>query len=131
MLFFHFAEHHENSTYCLGYKLTIQRNSDSNVLSHRAGTEAANFPLARLVIQEDTSWYVPQKTLKSSQQKSKLEHFVYRSATQLKYIKISLSTKNMTTGKIWTFELSVQSGINVPFLRKSEILTKKSIKLQK
>ena len=51
---FGFAEHQDNCTYRLGYKLTSQRNSDNHVLGHPAGAnDAANLALAgRLIIDE-------------------------------------------------------------------------------
>ena len=39
---------------------------------------------------------------------------VSRAATEITYIKTSSQTKDVTTGNNWTFELCVQSGIDVP-----------------
>ena len=39
---FGFAEHQDNCTYGLGYKLTLQRNSDNHASSHRAGATTAD-----------------------------------------------------------------------------------------
>ena len=40
--FFGFAEHQDNCSYGLSYKLTLQGNSDNHFLSHRAGTTQAD-----------------------------------------------------------------------------------------
>ena len=56
---FGFAEHQENAIYGLGYKLTLQRNSDNHVLSRRSGTDAENDALAGRVLIEEISWNVP------------------------------------------------------------------------
>ena len=67
---FGFAEHQDTCTYGLGYKLTLQRNSDNHVLSHRAGVDnEAKLALAGRVIIEDLSWYVPHYTPSISNQK--------------------------------------------------------------
>ena len=58
-LFFGFGEHQDNCTYRLGYKLSLQRNSDNHVLSHPAGAnDAANVALAGRVFLDDISLYV-------------------------------------------------------------------------
>ena len=60
---FDFAEHQDICTYGLGYKLTLQGNSDNHVLSNRRqANDAANLALAGRVIIEDLSWYVPHYT---------------------------------------------------------------------
>ena len=55
-----FAEHHDRCSNGLGYKLTLQRNSDNQILSHLAGAnDAANLALVGRVIKDDISLYVP------------------------------------------------------------------------
>ena len=72
----------------MDYKLTLQRNSDNHVLSHRAGaTNADNLALARRIIIEDLSYYVPHYTPKLSNQKIMLGHLVSKAPTKLSYIK--------------------------------------------
>ena len=57
--FFGFAEHQDKCSYRLGYKLTLQRNSDNHVLSHPAqDNDAASLALARRLIIDDISLYV-------------------------------------------------------------------------
>ena len=74
---FGFADYHDNCTYGLGYKLTLQRNSDNHELSHPAQAhDAANLALAGRVIINDKSLYVPHYTPSVSNQKLMLGHIV-------------------------------------------------------
>ena len=87
---FGFAEHHDNFTYGLGYKLTLQRNSDNHVLGHPAGAnDAASLALTGRVIIDDISLYVPHYTPSKSNQKMLLGHIVSKTPTDLSYIKRS------------------------------------------
>ena len=84
----------------MGYKLTLQRNKDNHVLSHRAGANnAENLALAGTVIIEDLCLYVPQYTTKISIQKLLLGHLVSKVATELSYIERSSYMKNVTIEK--------------------------------
>ena len=67
----------------MGYKLTLQRNSDNHVLGHRAGTNAENLAIAGRVNIEDLSWYDPHYTLSISSQKLMLGHIVSKAPTEL------------------------------------------------
>ena len=112
---FGFAEHQDNFTYGLGYKLTLQRNSDYHVLSHPAqANDAANLALAGRVFIDDISWYVPQYTLSISNQKLMLGHIVSKAPTYLTYIKSSCHMKDVTAENNWTFELGVGDGVDIP-----------------
>ena len=98
---FGFEEPHDNSTYGLGYKLTLYRHSDNHVLSHRAEVDsAANLALAGRVIIEDLSWYVPHYTPSISNQKLMLGHIVSKAPTELSYIKRLSYMKDVTTENI-------------------------------
>ena len=67
---FEFAEHEDNSTYGLDYKLTLQGNSDNHVLGHPAhAKDEANPALAGRDIVDDISWYVPHYTPSITNQK--------------------------------------------------------------
>ena len=123
---FSYEEHQEDATYGLGYKLTLQRLSDDQVLSHVAATNAANLALAGSLFINDISWFVPQYTPNISQ-KLILEYIVSRAATQLTYIKGSSYSKDVTTENYWIFELGVQSGIDVPIFCNNRIYAKRSI----
>ena len=112
---FGFVEHHDNSTYGLGYKLTLQRNSDSHVLSHPAqAKDAANLVLAGRVIIDDISWYVPHFTPSVINQKLISRNIASKTPTELTYIIGSSYLKDVTTENIWTFELGVGECVDVP-----------------
>ena len=55
-----------------------------------------------------------------------LEHIVSRGPNELTNINSSCKTKDITTENIWTFELSVRSGINVTVYLIVELMQKKS-----
>ena len=92
------AEHQHNCTYSLGYKLTLQRESDNHVICHPAeANDAANLALAGRVILYDISLSFPHHTPNMSNQKLMLRHFVTRTATELTYIERSSYTKDATS----------------------------------
>ena len=77
---FGFAEHQDICTFGLGYKLSLQRNSDNPLLSHPAQAKfEANLALAGRVIIDDISWYIPHYTPRMSNQKFILGHISSRS----------------------------------------------------
>ena len=81
-----FAEHHNFCTYGLGYKLTLQRNSDNHVLSHPAqANDAASVALAGSVVMDDINWYVPHYTPSISNQKLMLSNIASKAPTELTY----------------------------------------------
>ena len=85
---FSFAEHQDKCIYGLGYKLTLQRNSDNRVLSHPAqANDAANLALVGRVIIDDISWYVPHYTPNISNQNIVLGHIVSKAPSELSYIR--------------------------------------------
>ena len=111
---FGFAEYQDNCIYGLGYKLTLQTNSDNHILSFLAGkNDAVNLALRGRVIDE-ISLDVPHYTPKISNQKLMLGHIVSRAATELKYITRSSYMKDVTTEINWTFDLGVGDGIDIP-----------------
>ena len=111
---FGFAENQYNCTYGLGYKLTLQRNSNNHVISHLYGTDAENLALAGRDIINDLSWYIPHYTPSISNQKSMLENIISKSATELSYNKRSFYMQDVNTKNIWSFELGAGDGIDVP-----------------
>ena len=97
----------------MGYKLTLQRNNDSHVLSHPAqANETANFALAGRGFIDDINLYVPQYIPGVSNKKLMLGHIV--SKAELSYTKRSSYMKDVTTENNWTFELGVGDGIDIP-----------------
>ena len=82
----------------MGYKLTLQRNSDNHVLSHPAqAIDAANLALAGRVIIDDISWFVPHYTPSISNHTLMLEHVVSKALIELSYIKRSSYMEDVTT----------------------------------
>ena len=43
-----------------------------------------------------------------------LGHFVSKTPTELSYIKKSYYIKDVTTENVWTFELGVEDGVDIP-----------------
>ena len=112
---FGFADNHDNCTFGVGYKLTLQRYNDNHVSSHPPqANDAANLALAGGVDIEGLSWYVPLFTPSVKNQKLMLRHIESKTPTELTYIKRSSYMKDVTTEKIWTVELSVGDGMDVP-----------------
>ena len=97
----------------MGYKLTLQRNSDNYVLSHPDGTDAENLVLSGRVMINDLSWCIPHLTPCISNQNLMLEIIISKSATELSYIKRSSYMKDVTTENNWNFELGVGNGVDV------------------
>ena len=113
--FFGFSEHHDNCTYGLVYKLTLQKHSENHVLSHSAqANDAANLVLAGRVFVDDIVCYVPHYTPSISNQKLMLSKIASKTRTELAYTKRSSYKKDVTTENNWTFELGVGDGIDVP-----------------
>ena len=114
--FFGLAEHQDNCSYGLGYKLTLQRRSDNHVLSHPApANDAANLALAGGVFTKDLSCYIPSYTPRISDRKLMLGHIVSEIAAELSYIKRSSYMEDVTAENNWTFEPGVGHGIDIPF----------------
>ena len=65
---FGFAEHQEVAKFSLRCKLTLQGNSDIQLLGHRTGTDAENDALAGKVSIEVFGCHVPKYTANRSQQ---------------------------------------------------------------
>ena len=61
--FFWFCQHQEKGTYCLGYKLTLTRNSDNAVLKIANATNNAKIKISSI------DWYVPPYTPSLAQEK--------------------------------------------------------------
>ena len=99
----------------LSVLVTLQRNSDTHILSHPPGVDdAAKRALAGRVIINDISWYVPHFTPSVPNQKLMLTHITNKTPTELSYIKRPSYMKDVTTENNWTFELGVGNGIDVP-----------------
>ena len=78
---FGFAEHQDNCTYGLGYKLTFQTYSANHVINHPPiAKDVGNLSLAGRVFLNDISWYVLHYTPSISNQIFLLGQIVSRAA---------------------------------------------------
>ena len=85
----------------MGYKLTLQRNSDNHVLSHPAqANDAENLALEGRVIIDDISLYVPHYTPSISNQKLMLGRIASRTPSELSFKKRSTYMKDVNNVKI-------------------------------
>ena len=105
---FCFAEHQNEATNGLRFKLTLTRNKDDAVIDKAAGIADA-----RKII-EYIHWYVPLYT-PSIQQKGVLSKQILSSTqTELRYIERSIFLKEVNSQNVWNFELGSQESMNVP-----------------
>ena len=99
----------------MGYKVKWERISGNHVLGHRArAANADNLVLAGLVTMEDLRWYVPHCTPNIPTQKIMLGHIVSKTAKEVSYIERSSYKKEKITENIWTFDLGVGDGVDIP-----------------
>ena len=87
--FFGFAEHQETATYGLGYKLTLERNTENAVLNNHNAINNAKFEINAL------ERYVPHYT-PSLEEKNKLK-VTKRTPTKLHYPENSVFMKEVNT----------------------------------
>ena len=105
---FGFAEHQENGTYGLGYKLTLTRNTDNAVLNKDNA-----FANGRVKI-NNLEWYVPHYSPNLEEHNKLMIQIKKNTPTLLHYPERSVFMKEVNTQNLWTFELGTQEGINVP-----------------
>ena len=105
---FGFAEHQENATYGLGYKLTLTRNSDNAVLNKTNAT-----PIGEIKI-NSIEWYVPHYTASLRKQGILMKQITNKLPTELRYVERSVFMKEVSTQNLWSFELGTHENMNVP-----------------
>ena len=105
---FGYAEHQEKTTYGLGYRLILTRNTDNAVLNK--GNTVTN---GRVKI-NSLDWYVPHYTVNLEEYNKLLTQIKKNTPTLLHYVERSVFMKEVNTQNLWTFELGTQEGINVP-----------------
>ena len=105
---FGFAEHQETTTYGLGYKLTLTRNTDNAVLNKANATNNAKIKINSL------EWYVPHYTPSLNEYNKLMTQNKQKTPSTLHYPERSVFMKEVITQIFWTFELGTQEGINVP-----------------
>ena len=105
---FGYAEHQENFTYGLGYKLTLTRNTDNAVLNKDKAVVNGRVKINSL------DWYVPHYSPNLEEYNKLMTQIKKNSRTLLHYPERSVFMKEVNTQNLWTFELGTQEGINVP-----------------
>ena len=105
---FGFAGHQEKGTYGFGYKLTLTRNTDNAVLNKAAATNNGKVKINSL------DWYIPHYSPKLEEYNKFMQQIKKNTPTLLHYPERSVFMKEVNTQNLWTFELGVQEGINVP-----------------
>ena len=88
---FGFAEHQEKTTYGLGYKLTLTRNTDNAVLNKTAATKNAKVKINSL------DWYVPQYSPNLEEYNKIMNQIKKNSPTLLRYPERSVFMKEVNT----------------------------------
>ena len=99
---FGLAEHQEEATYGLGYKLTLTGNKDEAVIDKVAGIADARIKIDHI------HWYVPQYTPSMSQQGIMSKQILNKTPTQLRYVERSVFMKEVNNQKLWNFALGSQ-----------------------
>ena len=105
---FGFAEHQEKSTFGLGYRLTLTRNSDNVVLNIDNATAIGKIKINSI------DWYVPDYTASLKEQGVLMTQITDKIPTELRYVERSVFMKEVITQNLWSFELGTQEGVNVP-----------------
>ena len=105
---FGFAEYQEKSTYRLGYKLTLTRNTDNAVLNKDNAINNGRIEINAI------EWYVPHYTPSMQQQSILSKQILNKTPTEINYPERSVFMKEVNTQNFWTFELGTQEGINIP-----------------
>ena len=107
---FGFAEHQEEATYGLGYKLTLTRNSDNAVLNKTNATAIGKIKINSIEL------YVPHYTASLNKQGLLMNLITNKIPTELQFVERSVFMKEVNTQNLWSFELGTQEGVNVPIL---------------
>ena len=105
---FGFAEHQKKGTYCLGFKLTLTRNTDNTVLNKDNAVANGRVKINSL------DWYVPHYSPNLEEYNKLMNQIKKISPTLLHYPERSMFMKEVNTQNLWTFELGTQEGVNVP-----------------
>ena len=96
---FGFAEHQEEATYGLGYKLTLTRNKDDAVID-----KANAIADARIYI-DHIHWFIPHFTPSIQQQSTLSKQILSKITTELRYVERSVFMKEVNNQNLWNFEL--------------------------
>ena len=104
---FGFAEHQEKATYGVGYKLTLTRNKDEDVIDKFAGIADARNKIDHI------HWYVPHYIPSISQQAIMSKQILNKTPTELRYVERSVFMKEVNNQNLWNFDLGSQKNMNL------------------
>ena len=104
---FDFAEQHKTATFCLGYKLTLARNTDNAFLNKDNAINNAKIKINAI------EWYVPHYIPSLEELNRLMNQITKKTLTELHYPEKSVFMKEDKTQNFWTFELGTQEGTNV------------------
>ena len=103
-----FAEHQENSTYGLNYKLTLTRKKDEAVIHKAPGNADARIKINHI------HWHVPHYIPSLEQENLIMKKVLNEIRTELKYVERSVFMKEVNNQNLWNFELGSHENMNVP-----------------
>ena len=105
---FGYAGYQEKSTYGLGYKLTLTKNTDIAVLNKANAINNGKIKINAI------EWYVPQYNPSAEQQSILSKQILNKTPQQIQYPERFVFMKEVNTQNFWTFELGTREGINIP-----------------
>ena len=94
---FGFAEHQEEATFGLGYKLTPTRNEDDAVIDKAAGIADARIKIDHI------PWYMPHYTPSTQEQSILSKQILSKMPTELRYFERSVFVKEVNNQNLWNF----------------------------
>ena len=106
--FFGFAEHQEKATLGLGYKLSLTRSTDIDVLIKGNAINNAKIKVNAL------EWHVPHRTPSNPNKAILSEQTLSKVPTGLQFLERSVFMKEVNTQDLGTFEMGTPEGSNAP-----------------
>ena len=106
--FFGYAEHQKKATYGLGFKLTLTRNKDDDVIDKANAVADARIKIDHI------HWYIPHYTPSIQQQSTLSKQISSKTPTELRYVERSVFMKEVNNQNVWNFELGSHENMNVP-----------------
>ena len=104
---FGYAEYQQKGTFGLGYKLTLTRNTDNDVLNKGNAINIGEIKINAI------EWYVPHYTPSIQQQSILSKQIINKTPTEIIYPERSVFMKEVNTQNYWSLELGTQEGINI------------------
>ena len=105
---FGFAEHKEEATYGLGFKLTLTRNKNDAVIDKAAGLVDARSKIDHI------HCYIPHYIASIQQQAVLSNQILSKITTELRLVERSVFMEEVNNQNLWNFKLGSQKNMNVP-----------------